>query len=50
MNEMKTMQDIKEGFYRDRNYEKNHIDILEMKSSISQIKTSIESLATEWRG
>jgi hypothetical protein len=36
---------MKEKFNKDINPEKNQIEILEMKSSISQIKISIENLA-----
>jgi hypothetical protein len=45
LNEIKKkMQAMKEKFKRIETVKKNQIEILEMKSSISQIKTSCKSL------
>jgi archaellum component FlaC len=41
----KTMQDVKKEFNKDIDMLKYQTENLEMKSSISQIKTSLESLA-----
>jgi hypothetical protein len=42
------LHDVNEEFKKDRNLEKNQIEILEMKSSITQTKTQFKDLLIKW--